>query len=89
MPWHEFNIHHTGNLYQSFTYVKNKVVEMQGKGYEISGMLLYAKTNSEIQPDRDYVMSGNRISVKTLDLNQEFGVIKDQLDTIVYEYLIN
>ena len=62
---------------------------MQGKGYEISGMLLYAKTNSEIQPDSDYVMGGNRISVKTLDLNQEFGVIKDQLDTIVYEYLIN
>ena len=56
---------------------------------EVSGMLLYAKTNAEIQPDSDYVMSGNMISVKTLDLNQEFGVIKEQLDAIVNEYLIN
>ena len=79
------DIHHTGNLYQIFTYVKNKELEMQGKGYEIGGMLLYARTDSEIQPDSDYVMSGNRISVKTLDLNQEFDVIKEQMDIIVAE----
>ena len=81
------NIHHTGNLYQIFTYVKNKELEMQGNDVEISGMLLYAKTSSEIQPDSDYVMSGNRISVKTLDLNQEFGAIKEQMDLIVDVYL--
>lgn len=79
------DIHHTGNLYQIFTYVKNKELEMQGKGYEIGGMLLYARTDAEIQPDSDYVMSGNRISVKTLDLNQEFDVIKEQMDIIVAE----
>ena len=82
------NIHRTGNLYQIFTYVKNKEVEMQGKDIEVSGMLLYARTIDIIQPDSDYVMSGNRISVKTIDLNQEFNVIKDQLDFIVSEYLI-
>lgn len=76
------DIHHTSNLYQIFTYVKNKEIEMQGNDIEISGMLLYAKTTSEIQPDSDYVMSGNKISVKTLDLNQEFNVIKCQLDLI-------
>ena len=82
------NIHRTGNLYQIFTYVKNKEVEMQGKDMEVSGMLLYAKTSDSIQPDSDYVMSGNKISVKTLDLNQEFEVIKEQLDSIVTMYLI-
>lgn len=76
------DIHHSSNLYQIFTYVKNKELELQEKRYEISGMLLYARTTSEIQPDSDYVMSGNKISVKTLDLNQEFSVIQKQLDDI-------
>ena len=83
------SIHHTGNLYQIFTYVKNKEVEVQGKDIEVSGMLLYAMTNEDIQPDSDYVMSGNKISVKTLDLNQEFNMIRNQLDSIVNEYLLN
>ncbi len=83
------DIHITPNLYQIFTYVKNKQIEMQGKDMVISGMLLYARTSESIQPDSDYVMSGNKISVKTLDLNQEFNVIKEQLDMIVNKYLIN
>ena len=40
-------------------------------------MLLYAKTEEAITPDCSYVMSGNKISVKTLDLNKEFKLIKD------------
>ena len=52
----------------------------------VAGMLLYARTDEEIVPDEDYQMSGNRISVKTLDLGQEFPVIKEQLDKIVTEY---
>ena len=82
------NIHNTGNLYQIFTYVKNKEIELQGKDIEVSGMLLYAGTDEDIQPDSDYVMSGNMISVKTLDLNREFSEIKNQLDNIVCEYLL-
>lgn len=84
---YEKNIHHTGNLYQIFTYVKNKEVELQGKDIEVSGMLLYARTNDDIQPDSDYVMSGSKISVKNLDLNQEFSEIKYQLDKLILEYL--
>ena len=80
------DMHRTGNLYQIFAYVKNKEVEMQGKGMEVSGMLLYARTSEIIQPDSDYVMSGNKISVKTLDLNQEFGIIRNQLDNIIINY---
>ena len=83
---YEKNIHHSGNLYQIFTYVKNKEMELKEKQYEVSGMLLYAKTNDSIQPDSDYVMSGNKISIKTLDMNQEFENIKRQLDAIVFEY---
>ena len=77
------DIHITDNLYQIFTYVKNKDLELQGKGIEVSGMLLYAMTNEGIQPDSEYIMSGNKISVKTLDLNQEFAEIKKQLDNIL------
>ena len=80
------DIHHSSNLYQIFTYVKNKELELQGNDYEISGMLLYARTSHEIQPDSDYVMSGNKISVKTLDLNQDFKKIKMQLDYIAKNF---
>jgi len=59
---------------------------MQGKGYGISRMLLYARTTSEIQPDSDYVMSGNKMGVKTSDLNYDFEVIKKQLDGIANGY---
>lgn len=74
---------HSGNLYQIFTYVKNKDYELRNQNAEVSGMLLYAKTDEEIVPDQDYLMSGNKISVKTLDLNVDFDIIKEQLDNIV------
>lgn len=74
---------HSNNLYQIFTYVKNRDSEFGDIEHSVSGMLLYAKTDEEIQPDQDYKMSGNRISVKTLDLNKEFLEIKSQLDGIV------
>lgn len=40
----------------------------------VSGMMLYAKTDDEIQFDLTYFMSGNKISVKTLDLNQDLEI---------------
>lgn len=79
-------IHHTTNLYQIFAYVKNKDDELKGNDVEVSGMLLYAQTNDAIQPDSDYVISGNKISIKTLDLNQDFEKIRNKLDNIVLEY---
>ena len=77
---------HSGNLYQIFTYVKNKSASLDGRSCEVAGMLLYARTNEMIQPDAEFHMSGNRISVKTLDLNCEFKIISHQLNTIVQEY---
>lgn len=79
---------HSGNLYQIFTYVKNKDAEMAatGKPHEVSGMLLYAKTDEEAQPEGVFTMSGNRVSVGTLDLNRDFKEIASTLDSIVEEY---
>lgn len=77
---------HSNNLYQIFTYVKNKEYELRDKQHEVAGMLLYAKTEEEIQPDQKYKMSGNRISVRTLDLNLSFAEIRNQLDGIVEDY---
>lgn len=77
---------HSNNLYQIFTYVKNRDYQFGGLEHTVSGMLLYAKTEDEIQPDNVYQMHGNQITVKTLDLNLPFTDIKKQLDEIVKEH---
>lgn len=77
---------HSGNMYQIFTYVKNKTSEMKTDPGNVSGMLLYAKTDEAIQPNQEYTISGNRIDVKTLDLNQDFYSIKKQLDFIIEDH---
>ena len=77
---------HSGNLYQIFTYVKNKEVELADKPHVVSGMLLYAKTDETRLPNQTYQMSGNKISVKTLDLDCDFEKIAEQLDAIVEEF---
>ena len=74
---------HSGNLYQIFAYVKNKDINRSGN---VSGVLLYAKTDEEITPDNSYLMDGNKISVKTLDLDKDFAGIRRQLDRIVEEW---
>lgn len=73
------NTIHSGNLYQIFTYVKNWAAEPDET---VSGMLLYARTDDVIQPGNRYQMSGNQISVRTLDLHCDFTVIAAQLDDI-------
>lgn len=77
---------HSGNLYQIFTYVKNKSAEFREESREVSGMLLYAQTDELVQPNHTYEMSGNKISVKTLNLDCHFADIADQLNEIVKDY---
>lgn len=80
----------SGNLYQIFAYTKNKYYEMAkqfGDNCWVEGMLLYAKTNDDIQPDGDFVIHGNRMQVRTLDLNQPFNQIASQLNAIADEFL--
>lgn len=80
------NTIHSGNLYQIFTYVKNKEVELTKRPHEVAGMLLYAKTDELVLPSNEYSMSGNKIIVKTLDLDCDFSTITSQLDSIVNSY---
>lgn len=72
---------HSENLYQIYTYVKNKDTDKKGI---VSGMLLYAKTDEDISPDFTYKLDGNIIKVKNLDLGTDFKNIAEQLDKIVY-----
>lgn len=83
-----YDIHtlHSGNLYQIFTYVKNKDMEYREEPHKVSGMLLYAATDEVVQPNNSYQMSGNKISVQTLDLNKNFSEIEAQLKQIVNEH---
>ena len=68
---------HSANLYQIFTYVKNLDVKDTGN---VSGLLLYAKTDEDITPDLSASLGKNHIRVRTLDLNQEFSGIASQLE---------
>lgn len=77
---------HSNNLYQIFAYVKNLSAQ-EGKEVEVSGMLLYAKTEGENVPDCGYAMSGNWIGVRTIDLGVEFEEIRGRLDEIVREWV--
>lgn len=74
---------HSNNLYQIFTYVKNCDKKADGS---VSGILLYANTDGD-NPDKDYYLSGNKISVKTLDLNCDFPKVQEQLDYIVSNWM--
>lgn len=80
------NTLHSNNLYQIFTYVKNKEHELSGSSHTVAGMLLYARTDETILPDNEYRMSGNAITVKTLDLNCDFDTIASQLNTIAESF---
>lgn len=75
---------HSANLYQIYTYVKNRDRDNSGN---VAGLLLYAKTDEDIAPDLDATFGKNRIMVKTLDLNREFDDIRRQLDEIADEFV--
>ena len=71
---------HSGNLYQIFAYVKNKA--SASPDLDVAGMLLYARTQASLHPDERFLIDGNEIYVRTLDLSKEFNDIAAQLDSI-------
>ena len=77
---------HSGNLYQIFTYVKNKESQLSTQPHKVSGMLLYAKTDEATPLNNTYRMSGNKISVRSLDLSCNFEQIAAQLDAIASDH---
>lgn len=70
---------HSNNLYQIFAYVKNWPA---APDESVAGMPLYAGTDNEVQPDNDYRISENTISVKTLNLDCDFTDVAKNLDAI-------
>ena len=75
------------NLYQIFTYVKNEDKKSTGK---VSGMILYAKTiDDELEEMNNKLINGNHFSVKTLDLSQDWGFIKNKLDAIANNFVLS
>ena len=81
MQYDKYTVH-SNNMYQIFTYVKNRDYQFGDGEHKVSGMLLYAKTEEEIQPDNVYQIHGNQITVRTLDLNLPFAEIAGQLNAI-------
>lgn len=69
----------SSNLYQIFTYVKNKDRLRTGK---VAGVLLYAKTDEAITPNDEFCVGGNWIFLKTLDLAREWSGITAQLESL-------
>ncbi|WP_412072759.1 hypothetical protein [Staphylococcus argensis] len=77
---------HSGNLYQIYTYVKNLDASSNTKTKKVSGMLLYAKTDEAVTPHQTFQMSGNKISITTLELSEEFSKIEEELKKIIEEH---
>jgi 5-methylcytosine-specific restriction enzyme subunit McrC len=71
--------YHSGNLHQIYSYVNNTA---KGQSGNVHGVLLYAKTDEVVAPDGDFTISGNGVSVKTLDLSQDFTGIQAQLEKV-------
>ncbi len=72
----------SANLYQIFAYVKNMDRNATGN---VSGLLLYAKTNELDVPDCKCNIGGNQIEAHTLNLDCAFKEIGNQLDNIAKE----
>lgn len=74
----------SSHLYQIFAYVKNRTVN---DNLEVSGLLLYAKTEDTEDLDMSYKMSGNIIGIKTLDLNSDFDDVRKNLNSVISNIL--
>ncbi|WP_288785244.1 5-methylcytosine-specific restriction endonuclease system specificity protein McrC [uncultured Microbacterium sp.] len=70
----------SANLYQMLAYVKNEDTAHDGS---VAGLLLYAQTDADVQPDLDVVIQGNRIGAQTLDLNQPWASLAARLEEVL------
>lgn len=71
---------HSANLYQILAYTKNADFRRDGS---TSGMLLYARTTADGQPDLDAVIQDNRIGARTLDLTLPWEHLRRQLEDVL------
>lgn len=75
----------SSNLYQIYAYVKNEDKDRTGN---VSGVLLYLNNDNSINPDKDYLISGNRISVKSINLNGSFDEIEHTLNSLPEQFIV-
>lgn len=76
---------HSNNLYQIFSYVMNHDSAHTGN---TDGMLLYARTGEEIQPDGQIKYPDeNTICYRNLDLSLDFNGIRQQLENLIKPYI--
>ena len=67
-----------GHLYQIYAYMKNTEVS---ENQSLEGMLLYPKVDQDI--DLQFRKDGNKISVKTINLDQGFKDIEKDLKRVI------
>ena len=74
----------SAHLYQLFSYLKN-LEQRDGADKSASGLILYPTTNEDLR--LDYVIQGHRVSVRTLDLAQDWREIRESLLGVAAEAL--
>ena len=67
----------SNNIYQLYPYLNN----LKEENKEIEGMLLYPNTTSTIRNER--IVSGKRIMINNINLNQEWEKIEEEMLDLV------
>ena len=67
----------SNNIYQLYNYLNN----LKEENKEIEGMLLYPNTTSTIRNER--IVSGKRIMINNINLNQEWEKIEEEMLDLV------
>ncbi len=73
---------HSEHLYQIFSYIKNLEV-LGGLNETCEGILLYPTIDASF-PGADYEIQGHRVSVRTVNLNQDWRGIHEELIRLLH-----
>ena len=73
---------HSTNLYQLFSYLKNKEKDPGWENCE--GILLYPTVQESY--DFNYTLAGHKVRIYTLNLNQHWTKISEELKQLVNDY---
>lgn len=72
----------SANLYQMYTYVKNKDIHKTGK---VHGVLLYGQAKDDPVVESKFDFDGNEITVTNIELNKDFDTIKKKLENLIID----
>lgn len=70
----------SAHLYQILTYVTQEAL---ATSHDVSGLLLYAQTDASSQPNVDLLLGLNRIGAKSLNLNEPWPSLREELESII------